>query len=89
MASETIHISGAREHNLKDLHLELPPFGVTEVPDHLRELFLESSYLSAERVFETVLAEEAEWRLVRELIRLPRIVNDPSPPSTAGVGFLY
>jgi excinuclease ABC subunit A len=24
MASETIHISGAREHNLKDLHLELP-----------------------------------------------------------------
>jgi len=24
MASDTIHISGAREHNLKDLHLELP-----------------------------------------------------------------
>ncbi len=44
-----------------DFHLEMPPFGVTEVPKHLRELFLESAYLAAERVFETVIAEEADF----------------------------
>ena len=43
-----------------DLHLELPPLGLAEVPDHLRELFIESAYWAAQRVFETVLAEEAE-----------------------------
>ncbi|MBN2293091.1 MAG: hypothetical protein JXM70_11735 [Pirellulales bacterium] len=44
-----------------DFHLEMPPFGVTEVPEHLRELFLESAYMAAERVFETVIAEEADF----------------------------
>ena len=44
-----------------DFHLELPPFGITEVPDHLQELFIESAYWAAERVFETVLSEEAEF----------------------------
>ncbi len=43
-----------------DFHLELPPLGLAEVPDHLRELFIEAPYWAAERVFETVLAEEAE-----------------------------
>jgi DNA repair exonuclease SbcCD nuclease subunit len=44
-----------------DFHLELPLFGVTEVPDHLRELFLEAPYSAAERVFQTALAEEADF----------------------------
>ncbi|HUT13501.1 MAG TPA: DNA repair exonuclease [Thermoguttaceae bacterium] len=44
-----------------DFHLELPPMGLAEVPDHLRELFIESAYWAAERVFETVLSEEAEF----------------------------
>ena len=44
-----------------DFHLEQPPFGIGEVPDHLRELFIESAYWAAERVFETVLSEEAEF----------------------------
>ena len=43
-----------------DFHLERLPHGLAEVPDHLRELFIESAYMAAERVFETVLAEEAE-----------------------------
>ncbi len=47
-----------------DFHLELPPQGVAEVPDHLRELFLESAYCAAERVFETVLAEEADFLIL-------------------------
>jgi len=44
-----------------DFHLELPPLGVAEIPDHLRELFIESAYWAAERVFQTVLSEEAEF----------------------------
>jgi hypothetical protein len=44
-----------------DFHLEMPPFGVTEVPEHLRDLFLESAYLAAERVFETAIGEEADF----------------------------
>jgi DNA repair protein SbcD/Mre11 len=44
-----------------DFHLESPPRGVSEVPDHLEELFLDAPYSAAERVFETVLAEEARF----------------------------
>ena len=47
-----------------DLHLETLPHGLAEIPDHLRELFVESAYWAAERVFETVLAEEAEFLLL-------------------------
>jgi exonuclease SbcD len=43
-----------------DLHLELPISGLAEVPDHLSELLLEAPYQAAERVFETVLAEDAD-----------------------------
>ncbi|MGO8749058.1 MAG: metallophosphoesterase family protein [Thermoguttaceae bacterium] len=44
-----------------DFHLEQPPSGVAAVPGHLRELFLESAWLAAERVFEAVLSEEVEF----------------------------
>lgn len=44
-----------------DFHLEMPPFGVDEVPDHLAELFLECAYQSATRVFDTALAEEVDF----------------------------
>ncbi len=47
-----------------DLHLEQPAYGVAEVPDALRELFVESPYLAAEQVFETVLAEDADMLLL-------------------------
>ena len=41
-----------------DFHLEMPPHGVAEVPEHLTDLFLEAPYAAAEQVFETALAEE-------------------------------
>lgn len=41
-----------------DFHLETPPHGVTEVPEHLTDLFLEAPYAAAEQVFEIALAEE-------------------------------
>ena len=44
-----------------DFHLEQPPSGIAAVPDALRELFLESAWLAAEKVFEVVLSEEAEF----------------------------
>jgi exonuclease SbcD len=47
-----------------DLHLELPVHGLADVPDHLRELLIEAPYQAAERVFETVLAENADALLI-------------------------
>jgi DNA repair exonuclease SbcCD nuclease subunit len=47
-----------------DFHLELPLFGVSEVPPHLRERFLEAPYEATRRVFDAVLAEEAEFLLL-------------------------
>jgi hypothetical protein len=47
-----------------DFHLELPPGGVAEVPDHLRDLFLESTYWAAEKVFETARSEEADFLIL-------------------------
>jgi exonuclease SbcD len=44
-----------------DVHLERPLSGVTEVPDALREAFLEAPYLAAERVFECALAEQVDF----------------------------
>ncbi|HVC95008.1 MAG TPA: DNA repair exonuclease [Pirellulales bacterium] len=44
-----------------DFHLERPLSGVAEVPDTLREVFLEAPYLAAERVFEYALAEQVDF----------------------------
>src|SRR5262245_55227573 len=43
-----------------DLHLERPLFGLAEVPDRLRDSFIEAPYVAAERVFETAIAEQAD-----------------------------
>jgi len=43
-----------------DLHLEQPLGGIAELPEHLRELFVEAPFLAAEQVFETALAENAD-----------------------------
>lgn len=44
-----------------DFHLEQPLGGVAELPDHLRDLFLEAPYLAAERVFETAAAQSVDF----------------------------
>jgi DNA repair exonuclease SbcCD nuclease subunit len=43
-----------------DLHLELPVYGLPEVPDHLRDLLVDAPYHAAEQVFETALAEDVD-----------------------------
>lgn len=47
-----------------DWHLERPLSGVAEVPDHLREAFLEAPYLAAEQIVETALTEGADALLL-------------------------
>lgn len=47
-----------------DLHLERPLGGIAEVPDHLREIFLEAPFQAAAQVFETALSERADAMLL-------------------------
>ncbi len=44
-----------------DFHLERPLMGIADVPNHLRDLFLESPYTAARRVFDAALAEDARF----------------------------
>src|SRR5262245_1257885 len=44
-----------------DLHLELPPHGLSEIPEHLRDSLLESPYRAAERVFDLALSQQADF----------------------------
>jgi len=62
-----------------DLHLELPPIGIAEIPDHLRELFIESAYWAAERVFETALAEGAEFLVLAGDVFQPQRTGPRGP----------
>jgi DNA repair protein SbcD/Mre11 len=55
MAQPTLRLVHA-----SDFHLELPLYGLAEVPDHLRDLLIEAPYQAAEQVFETALAEDAD-----------------------------
>jgi hypothetical protein len=47
-----------------DFHLEQPPYGLTEVPDHLAEQLVEAPYRAAARVFDVALAEEVDFVLL-------------------------
>src|SRR5947208_10171007 len=44
-----------------DLHLETPPYGLAEIPEHLRDNLLEAPYRAAERVFDLALSEKADF----------------------------
>lgn len=56
-----------------DLHLERPLSGVSEIPDHLREAFLEAPYMAAEQIFETALTEGADALLLTgDVVQLDR-----------------
>ena len=47
-----------------DLHLESPLGGIAEVPEHLRDLFLDAPFTAAQQVFETVVTEGADALLL-------------------------
>jgi DNA repair exonuclease SbcCD nuclease subunit len=44
-----------------DFHLERVAGGVTDVPEHLAELFIEAPYTATQRVFDTALNEDADF----------------------------
>ncbi len=44
-----------------DLHLEQPPYGLAEAPDHLRELLADAPLEAAARVFETAILEDVQF----------------------------
>jgi DNA repair protein SbcD/Mre11 len=47
-----------------DFHLEQPPHGLAEIPDHLIELLAEAPYRAATHVFDTALAEQVDCVLL-------------------------
>jgi DNA repair protein SbcD/Mre11 len=44
-----------------DFHLEQPLSGISEIPGHLRDLFIEAPYLAAEKVFQAAVLEGVEF----------------------------
>ena len=62
-----------------DFHLERPLMGVADVPDHLRDLFLESPYTAARRVFDAALAEDVKFVLLGGGIAVPSICGPRGP----------
>ncbi|MCE5267619.1 MAG: hypothetical protein LLG00_07020 [Planctomycetaceae bacterium] len=62
-----------------DFHLERPLMGVAEVPDHLRELFLEAPYTAARQVFDAALAEEVDFVLLGGGIAVPSDTGPRGP----------
>ncbi len=47
-----------------DFHLERPPGGVSEAPDHLRELLVEAPYRAANNVFDAAVQHEVDFVLL-------------------------
>lgn len=47
-----------------DLHLEQAPQGVAYVPDHLKDLFVDSAYAAARRVFDAACTERVDFLIL-------------------------
>lgn len=65
-----------------DFHLELPLYGVAEVPANLRDTFIEAPYQAAEKVFDAAISENADFLL------LCGDVVDPHAAGARGILFL-
>lgn len=55
-----------------DWHLEQVPYGLTEVPDSLRELLIDCAYRAAQSVIDAVLSEAADFLILSGDILAPR-----------------
>ena len=56
-----------------DFHLEQPLSGVSDVPEHLRELFIDAPYLAAEKVFAATILEGAAFLVLAGDILQPML----------------
>ncbi len=52
---------GFRFIHASDFHLERPPRGLTEVPDHLRDLLIDAPYEAAAHVFHAAIEQEVDF----------------------------
>jgi DNA repair protein SbcD/Mre11 len=62
-----------------DFDLGRPLWGVTEVPDHLRDLFLESPYTAARGVFDAALVEDVSFLVLSGGIVTPSLSGPRGP----------
>ena len=53
--------SPVRFVHASDFHLERPPHGISEAPEHLRAALVEAPYRAAERTFDLALAEQVDF----------------------------
>src|SRR6185295_1398767 len=65
-----------------DLHLERPPGGLSDVPDHLRLALVEAPYRAAERAFDAAIKERVDF------VALAGDVIDPTVAGPRGLVFL-
>lgn len=66
-----------------DFHLQQPPLGLAEIPDHLVELLAEAPYRAAARVFDLALAEKVDF------VILAGSLVDPHAAGPRGLTFLH
>lgn len=62
-----------------DFHLEQPLAGLSDFPDHLRDTFIDAPYRAAERVVDTVLAEEADFLVLSGDLLDPQLTGPRGP----------
>jgi DNA repair protein SbcD/Mre11 len=62
-----------------DFHLGRPLGGVSEVPDHLRDLFLDAPYTAARLVFEAALVEDVNFVVLSGGIVNPAVSGPRGP----------
>lgn len=65
-----------------DFHLDRPPRGLAEVPEHLRQALVDAPYRAAERVFDVALREHADF------VALSGDLVDPAMAGPRGLVFL-
>ena len=63
-----------------DLHLEQAPQGVAHVPDHLKDLFVDSAYTAARRVFEAACTEQVDFLVLAGDVLDARRTGPRGPP---------
>ncbi|MCL4191696.1 MAG: DNA repair exonuclease [Thermoguttaceae bacterium] len=62
-----------------DFHLERPVAGVAELPDGLRQAFLDAGYSAAQRVFDAALAEEVDFVVLSGDLLEPQLTGPRGP----------
>lgn len=66
---------GFRFLQASDLHLEQPIRGLTEIPDHLRDVIIDAPLVAAQRVFDTALRERVDFVILSGDIVAPRLAG--------------